>query len=399
MTETVAALLARVDAAVAARRRLRRRPVGETIAALERAAARWRADTALAAALPVAAALSGPAIVCAMNVAAEAIDAATMTDLVEREWGPGAARRPVPDGPALVAHVLASNVPALALPAVALGCLAGAAMLVKSGRHDDLSAPAFARALAAEDPDLAATVVPAYWAGGDVAREDAVLGRADVVVATGSDSTLAALVPRLGARLVAHGPRSSIAVVDDVADADALALDVALHDQRGCLSPHVVHVVGAARRFAARLAAALDVVGARMPPGPASVGERAAARLHAADAEWAPRAAVLAGPGGTVIYDDAPPPRTGPARRTVRVHPVDGPAAAWADVAPGAIECVGVSGIHVEPLVDALRDHGVARICPVGRMQRPPLAWPRGQLPPLGVLLGRRTPRELRVET
>ena len=399
MTETVAALLARVDAAVAARRRLRRRPVGETIAALERAAARWRADTALAAALPVAAALSGPAIVCAMNVAAEAIDAATMTDLVEREWGPGAARRPVPDGPALVAHVLASNVPALALPAVALGCLAGAAMLVKSGRHDDLSAPAFARALAAEDPDLAATVVPAYWAGGDVAREDAVLGRADVVVATGSDSTLAALVPRLGARLVAHGPRSSIAVVDDAADADALALDVALHDQRGCLSPHVVHVLGAARRFAARLAAALDVLAARMPLGAASVGERATIRLHAADAEWAPRAAVLAGPGGTVIYDEERPGHPGPGRRTIHVHPVDGPSVAWADVAGGTIECVGVSGIDVQPFVDALRDLGVARVCPVGRMQRPPLSWPRGQLPPLGVLLGRRTAREIQIGT
>jgi hypothetical protein len=172
-----------------------------------------------------------------------------------------------------------------------------------------------------------------------------------------------------------------------------------LHDQRGCLSPHVVHVAGAARRFAGRLAAALDVLAGRMPLGPASVGERAATRVHTAEAEWAPRAAVLTGPGGTVIYDEERPPHPGPGRRTVHVHPVDEPSAAWARVAVGTIECVGVSGVDVEPLVDTLRDLGVARVCPVGRMQRPPLSWPRGQLPPLGVLLGRRTPRELRIET
>jgi hypothetical protein len=175
---------------------------------------------------------------------------------------------------------------------------AGGAVLVKSGRHDPLSAPAFQRALAAEDAALAATIVTAYWPGGDAAREDAVLGRADVVVATGSDATLAALAPRLGARLLAHGPRLGIALVDGAADADALALDVALHDQRGCLSPHAVYATEGARELADRLAAALDALAARMPLGPAPVGERAAARVHAAAAEWAPHARVAAGRGG-----------------------------------------------------------------------------------------------------
>src|SRR5436309_499918 len=157
-----------------------------------------------------------------------------------------------------VAHVVASHVPALALPAIALGCLAGAAVLVKSGRDDPLSAPAFQRALAAVDPVLAATVVTAYWPGGEVAREDAALGRAAVVVATGGDATLAALAPRLGRRLIAHGPRWSVALVGraGAGDVDAIALDTALHDQRGCLSPHAVYVTDDARAFAERLAAA-----------------------------------------------------------------------------------------------------------------------------------------------
>src|SRR5439155_846837 len=136
--ETSAQLRARLDAAVAARARLRGRPLRHTIAALAAAAERWRDDASL-------------------------------------------------------------------------------------------------RALAAVDPVLAATVVTAYWPGGEVAREDAALGRAAVVVATGGDATLAALAPRLGRRLIAHGPRWSVALVGraGAGDVDAIALDTALHDQRG----------------------------------------------------------------------------------------------------------------------------------------------------------------------
>ena len=398
--ETSAQLRARLDAAVAARARLRGRPLRHTIAALAAAAERWRDDASLRADLPRAARLSPAMIAAVVPIAAEALDAATMSALAEREWGAGAAARPAPPGPALVAHVVASNVPALALPAIALGCLAGAAVLVKSGRDDPLSAPAFQRALAAVDPVLAATVVTAYWPGGEVAREDAALGRAAVVVATGGDATLAALAPRLGRRLIAHGPRWSVALVGraGAGDVDAIALDTALHDQRGCLSPHAVYVTDDARAFAERLAAALDGLGARLPPGPASVDARAAARLVAAEAEWAPGAAVLGGAGSTVIYEDVPAFRPTAGRRTVRVHPLRHVRELPELLPPGRIECLGLAGIDPAPLVAALRAHGVARVCPVGRMQRPPLSWPRGQHAPLGVLLGRCAEPLLEVE-
>src|SRR5439155_413732 len=214
--------------ALAARARLRGRPLRHTIAALAAAAERWRADASLRADLPRAARLSPAMIAAVVPIAAEALDAATMSALAEREWGAGAAARPAPPGPALVAHVVASNVPALALPAIALGCLAGAAVLVKSGRDDPLSAPAFQRALAA-----------------------------------------------------------------------------------------------------------------RLPPGPASVDARAAARLVAAEAEWAPGAAVLGGAGGTVIYEDVPAFRPTAGRRTVRVHPLRDVRELPELLPPGRIECLG----------------------------------------------------------
>jgi hypothetical protein len=409
LIEPPAVLRERVDDALRARDRLRARPFGETIAGLAAAAARWRGDAALAAALPAAARLSRAMTAAVLPLAAEAIDADVMTALVERERGSGATGRAAREGPALVAHVLASNVPALALPAIALGCLAGAAVLVKSGRDDPLSAPAFHRALSAADPELAATVVTAYWPGGDPDREEAGLGRAPVVVVTGGDATLAALGERVRGRLVAHGPRVSVAAVgrtalaDAAAVAEALAVDVALHDQRGCLSPHAVYVETggplAPPAFAERLATALGAVAQRLPPGPAGVAERAAARLLAAEAEWIPGAAAIAGDGGTVVYEDGPTFRPTCGLRTVRVHPLADADALPALLPAGAVECVGLAGIPAAPLSQRLRALGVSRICPVGRMQRPPLSWPRGQHAPLGVLLGRDGAPQLAVET
>jgi len=403
--ETAGELRARIDGALAARARLRTRPVAETIASLEEAALRWSRDATLAAALPAATGLSRPMITAVMPIAATALEAAAMTDLVEDEWGRGAAERPVADGPSLVVHVLASNVPALALPAIALGCLAGAAVAVKSGRRDPLSAAAFVGALADADPDLAATIVTAYWPGGDVAREDALLEHADVAVLTGGDEALAALAARTRSPVIAYGPRVSVAAVGRGALDDArgtvksLALDIALHDQRGCLSPHAVYVEAGGdippRVFAERLAAALDEMAHSLPRGEASVEERAAARACAAGAEWSPGGAAIETTGGTVLYEETMAFRPTSGLRMVRVHPLDDTSALATALPPGGIECVGLAGIEASPLVASLRARGVSRLCPVGGMQQPPLAWPRGQQSPLGALFGRPGERRL----
>jgi hypothetical protein len=245
--------------------------------------------------------------------------------------------------------------------------------------------------------------VTTYWPGGDLGCEDVALGRADVVVVTGSDATLAALAARVRGRLVAHGPRVSVAAVARAADAElaaeALALDVALHDQRGCLSPHAVYVEGDAGGFAERLAAALDALAERLPRGAASAEERAAARVFAAEAEWEPATALRAGPGGTlVLHEAAAPLRPTCGLRTLRVHPL-ARLEALADLLPeGETECVGVAGLEGAPLATALRARGVSRVCRLGRMQRPRLSWPRGQHAPLGILLGRHAEAALEVD-
>jgi hypothetical protein len=390
--EAPAALAGRVARAVAARATLARRPLRDTIAALAAAGARWRDDASLAALLPDAARLDPTMVRAILPLAAAALDRDAVTALVERELGAGAAARPAPAGPACIAHVLAGNVPALALPAAALGCLVGAAVVLKSGRGDPLSAPAFVRAVEAVDPLLGATLVAAYWPGGDLEREGAALGGADVVVATGGAPALAALRARVRARLVPHGPRTSVVAVAGDADADAVARDVALYEQRGCLSPHAVWVAGDSRAFAERLAAALADAAARLAPAPATIEERAALRVAREEAFWTSGAAAWSGPGGTVLHEPDAAFRPTCGLRTVRVHRL--PALdALADRLPAAgVECVALAGADARALLPALRARGVARICRPGRMQEPPLAWPRGQLAPLGVLLGREEP-------
>ena len=406
LPEPTAAVLAAIDAALRARERLRRRPLAVTMDALAAAAPRWRRDAALAAALPDVIRLAPATVDAGVAFASEALDAKAIAALVSRAYGAGAAQAPPPDGPALVAHVLASNVPALALPAIALACLAGAAVLVKSGRDDPLSAPAFAAALRDLDPELAATIVTAYWPGGDVEREEAVFGRADVVVLTGGSPALQALASRVRRRMIAHGPRVSAALVGrdalgDPALPDALALDVALHDQRGCLSPHAVYVEGTsddAVGLAERLGAALDRMARRLPPGPASLADRAARRQLVAEAEWDGATVVCVGDAGTVLYDPRPAFRPGCGGRAVRVHPLSKPADLPALLANDTVECVALAGVDPRALVPALRARGVSRLCAPGSMQRPPLGWPRAQLAPLASLAGRPTDRVLEVE-
>ena len=106
-----AALLAQIGAATRARTRLAGRPLSETVVALGAAAARWCEDAELTRALPALGRFSPAMVAALLPLVGEALDPAAMTELVERELGPGAAARPAPIDVALVAHVLASNVP------------------------------------------------------------------------------------------------------------------------------------------------------------------------------------------------------------------------------------------------------------------------------------------------
>ncbi|PYO40146.1 MAG: hypothetical protein DMD33_18685, partial [Gemmatimonadetes bacterium] len=105
--------------------------------------------------------------------------------------------------------------------------------------------------------------------------------------AYGSDVTLTELRGSLapGVWFHPHGAGLGAVVVDAAAfsqaDARAVALDTALFDQRGCLSPRLVSVVGSeqqAQTIAQSLAGELTGLERELPPGPVSAEEAAEAR-------------------------------------------------------------------------------------------------------------------------
>ena len=147
--------------------------------------------------------------------------------------------------------------------------------------------------LAARDPELAACLRTLYWPGGDRGCEDVALAAADLVVASGDDGSIADLAGRTRARFIGHGHRISFAVVtqaqvhaDDTAA--GLARDVAIWDQRGCLSPQLCFVEGGFADARIRHSDQRPPVptGRGAPSAAMTLGDRLAVRRCRDEAEW-----------------------------------------------------------------------------------------------------------------
>jgi hypothetical protein len=395
--QELTSIIARLRAAQA---RLAQRSTGDVLGSLEAVVTEWLEPDSpwrqeAEARLPEATGFSAPMIRYALPFTIEPLRAPAIAELLARELG---GREP--RGPVVIAHVLAGNLPGLAAVPIALSLAIRSAALVKPGRGDRVFPEVFARSIAAADPELGACVAVRYWPGGDRACEAAVCDGAELVVASGGDTSIADLRARCRARFIGHGHRVSFAIVTrehavDAAAADALALDASLWDQRGCLSPQLCFVEGdfaAAERFAAQVAAALARWAARLPPGATSLDEQAAVRRFRDEAEWSGIArgtAVLHAPRDSLAWAVAierePVFRPTPLCRTVRVMPVANPDDLPAVLAPAraVLEAAGVAAPpERRPALEALLGRsGVHRVCALGRMQRPPLAWPQGGRP------------------
>jgi hypothetical protein len=280
-----------------------------------------------------------------------------------------------PLGPIL--HVVSGNTPHAALQSLLRGILLGARNFVKipSG-----GLPEVDEFLGHLPGALRGTV--------RIERQlpDAWLREAAVVVVFGSDETVAHFRQRVraGAVFEPHPHRVSLEVVfEDAPDAvvGAIAEDVSLFRQKGCLSPHDVYVAGDARAFAARLAEAMHRFEDRQPRGPVSTLEaaeiadvRANYRFRAASD---PRVALWESEGSsawTVIFEDDPWFAASCLNRVVYVKPLpDDLSSALEPVLPW-LAAVGVWPATPESAqrLAALRP---SRICPAGRMQAPPLTW------------------------
>ncbi len=315
-------------------------------------------------------------------------------------------------GPGLSLHVSAGTVPGVSVTSLIRGLLVKSAVLVKPGRGDAVLPVLFARGLREEDPELSGAVAVTYWPGGEAAAEDEALEEADLVVAYGSDATLAGLRGRCPptSRFVAYRHRLSFAMLgrdalagpesaSDVAGRAARA--VAVFDQRGCVSPHLAYVErgGAVdpEEWARELAGALERLEEELPSGPLRSSEasgiqqvRGTAELEAA----AGRGAVHHGGSEpwTVLVEPEPGFRPSCLGRVLRVRPVD-------DLDRGVREArevgdrlqtvalEGVSPDRRRRLAEALARAGASRITTLERTPWPPAWWHHDGMGALGILV------------
>lgn len=317
--------------------------------------------------------------------------AASLRDAGEEAMTAGAS-------PVLV--VLASNLPALAvqplLPILALRRPA----LLKSPSAEPLFAPAFLAALVGREPRLAGAVAAVTWAGGDSALEAPLLEAAGKVVAYGGAEALADLSRRAPGKVVAYGPMTSLAVVHlgdpggpaPAAIAAGLARDVALFDQRGCLSVAAVYVAGdldEAASLAGYLEVALADLAARWPPGPPAAADLAAVQQARLEAELrGQRRTALPLAAGTVLVEPEPALRPSPGLRTVRVHPLPDLDRLPDVLAPwrGRLQGAALSGAAAWRLAPRLAELGISRCAAPGDLQSPDASWHNGGFDPLQAL-------------
>jgi hypothetical protein len=387
---------------------LRRRPAAQNLDALARLldtwsdpSSSWRA--ALVRELPKATGFSPQTVREGLELALADWNGDALRRLVESELDPGAA----PAGFEVTAVLLAGSIPMPTLLALIAPLAVGSPVLAKTAARDPVTAPLLARSLVEIDPLLGACLEVLDLASSDSEGMGALLA-ADCVAATGSDETLARVSARIGPaqRLVASGHRASLAALGEAASRGelldracaGLALDVALWDQLGCLSPIAVYVsgAGAAERVTAALAEALERAQARWPRG--AVGDDAAAQLSQERSGAELRAAagahveIRSGSGGTwtIVRESDARLRPAPLHRFVRVHPVEDANALLEAIAPLARHLAGAAvagfGKQQPALVRALHEAGASRICQPGELQAPPLDWRRegrGVLTPL----------------
>jgi hypothetical protein len=306
--------------------------------------------------------------------------------------------RSIAIGPALCAQIAAGGVPGVGVTALARSLLVKGPTLLKVGRDDALLPLLYARSLAEVDPELAGSLAVMYWPGDSTEHLDAALAHADIVVAYGSDASVAAVRARapVTARFVGYHHRVSIGLVGRDALTDAslapLARDIAwavsAYDQRGCVSPRVVYVEEGGERspaeLAEQLASAMGDIEARSPTGALDAGHASTLQQARGTAEL-----MAAADGGhvhhggaaawTVWWAPSDVSAVPTAGRFVVVRPV-----ADASMLPkelGALgphlQTVAVAGLaaRLDATAKALGEAGASRIAPFRAVPFPPPWW------------------------
>lgn len=298
--------------------------------------------------------------------------------------------------PTAIVH--AGNIPALAALDVAVALLAGDAVAVKTASREPLTGAITAELFSAAAGVPCAAALACGREDGDLL--DTLLGFGDRLVAYGSDRSIEDVSERWrrvrgtgrARERLTFGHRLSVAWVphrgfEPNEQARRLAVDVALWDQEGCLSPHVVFVDARvdAEALGDALADALGTLAATLPRGARSLAERARARAWLSSFEAAVSAGTRAPariwrePSGAyvVVLDPTEPAGPSPLGRAVRLVPVRDASGMLDAVSGWPLQAIAVGDDPARHTRLAARVHrlGVTRLCATGRLQEPGPAW------------------------
>ncbi|MDE3066897.1 MAG: hypothetical protein KGJ60_05015 [Verrucomicrobiota bacterium] len=316
--------------------------------------------------------------------------------------------------PEFQVHFGAGNVPNPTLMSVVLGLLTRSAQFVKCASGSAFLPRLFAHSIYDADPKLGASLEIAEWPGGNLELENALFAEADCVTAAGGDETLDEIRKRLPlhVRFIGHGHRVSFGfvangVLASAGSAEKIAAraadDVVAWNQLGCLSPHVIYVQSGAavspEAFAGMLAGELERRETSQPRGEISQEESAAiasrrafyevraAHSPEATRHWCSQNSTA----WTVVFEADSLFQLSCLNRFVYVKAVADLKTALesADAVREKVSTVGVAAPEekIGDLAEQLARWGATRVCPLGRMQNPPLTWRHDGRPALGDLV------------
>ncbi len=276
------------------------------------------------------------------------------------------------------------------LPAIFALC-AKCHVLVKD--REDYLVAAFFETLGAELAELRGAATARTWQG-----DDTNLSGFDVVVAFGSDATLAHLAANLpfSARFIPFGSKASAGYVprealNDACEAQAIARgaarDLVLYESEGCLSLHALFVErgGAisAERFAEMLVTAMGVAAVDFPT-PLVEAATSARRAMARDLAIFRAETVYSDPRAGYLAIVDPPFEEHPLflPRTIGIRSVESTfqAAKYFERHGIALEALAVGRPRPDLLELAART-GAARVAAFGHLQAPPLGAFHGGRP------------------
>lgn len=301
----------------------------------------------------------------------------------------------------VIGHVAPGNLFAPLIQSLFHGLLVQSPNLIRTSERDLHFPVLLAQSLIDADLELADGLAVAHWSSANMGLNREFASQVDTLVAYGSDETLRQwrdLQPPQK-RFVGFGHRLSIGFISQAGlehideTAAAAALDVALYDQQGCLSPHCFYLENPTPRqttaFGARLADELRRLETELPMGPLTseqemtIGNLRDRRLLAAS--LAPESSLswfMKSAPWSVLFDadaDFVPSCLG---RTIWLRPVSGLAELETALCDwrGKLQCLGtdVPNEDLHAHVPILRDLGFTRICAIGSMQAPPITWPNG---------------------